>query len=137
MLFPIIKCCMVVWYVMMESTVRKISDSLVFGWLIWNSMIYLFEGEAYIVQRVDIISEEPVIFFCFTPMIICLALIWVTTYFCNRDGFFRILKKTITILTADRSMVNERITYRYYQIAMRLSIGFDPIMLKQEMKAGI
>ena len=46
MLFPIIKCCMVVWYVMMESTVRKISDSLVFGWLIWNSMIYLFEGEA-------------------------------------------------------------------------------------------
>ena len=41
------------------------------------------------------------------------------------------------VTTAGRNRVNEGKTYQYYQIAMRLSIGFDPIVLKQEMKAGI
>ena len=34
------------------------------------------------------------LFFCFFPMKISLAFIWGIVYFCTRDWFFRILKKT-------------------------------------------
>ena len=46
--------------------------------------------------------ESAILNLCFFPMKMTLAFIWGIIYFCNMDGFFRILKKAVSELICTR-----------------------------------